>query len=132
MANELNKVIAKHYKGKTHRSCIARYKEDYIQAAHDKCAPYITALVNAVRALHEGKEKRSVMSAAIGFSRATEAHIANLELEMSNLEYQISMLFERNRMLEWEIKRCHAKIDITDSITLSMAGILKNKLEHAN
>ena len=132
MVKELNKVIAKHYKGETHRNCIVQYKEDYIESAHKKCAPFITALVNAVRALPEGKEKRAVMSAAIELSRATEKHIANLEIEMSSLEYHISKLFERNCILEEETKRCHAKIDITDSISLSMAGILKNKLEHAN
>ena len=123
MANENN--VRKHFR-------TVKDEPDYIQAAHNKCAPYITALVDAVRALPESKEKRSVMSAAIEFSRATEAHIANLELEMTNIEYDMSQMYMRNNVLEEETKRCHAKIDITDSISLSMVGILKNKLEHAN
>ena len=123
MANENN--IRKHFR-------TVKDEPDYIQAAHNKCAPYITALVDAVRALPESKEKRAVVSAAIEFSRATEAHIANLEFEMTNIEYDMSQMYMRNKILEEETKRCHAKIDITDSISLSMAGILKNKLEHAN
>ena len=123
MASENN--IRKHFR-------TVKDEPDYIQSAHNKCAPYITALVDAVRALPESKEKRAVMSAAIEFSRATEAHIANLELEMTNIEYDMSKMYMRNKILEEETKRCHAKIDITDSISLSMAGILKNKLEHVN
>ena len=126
MDRELGKVISKHYKGQSWRKYIER--PDYIEMAHKKCAPYISQMVEAIRKIPDIPEKKGLMSSAIEFSRATERHIANLEFEMTSLEYFISKLFERNRILEEEVKRCHAKIDITDDVTLSMIKILERKL----
>lgn len=121
MANVDRKFIGKHY-----RTMIDEL--DYVQMAHDKCAPFISSLVDAVRAIPDIKEKKRLMGAVIEFSRATEIHIANLEFEMANMEFIMSKIFERNYVLEEETKRCHAKIDITDDISLSMAKLLEKKL----
>jgi hypothetical protein len=115
------KVMAKHYRTEINHP-------DYIQMARKRCDPYVNAIVEAVRAIPDIPEKKGLMSAVIEFSRATEKHIANLEFEMTSVEYEMSKLWERNTVLEEETKRCHAKIDITDDISLSMAKLLENKL----
>lgn len=127
MANELNKTLSRHYRNPYERTF--SNDTDYLEQAKRKCAPFVTAMVEAVRKVPDIPEKKGLMSAVIEFSRATEKHIANLELEMSALEYFISQLFERNVLLEQEVKRCHAKIDTADDISLSMVAILKRKLE---
>lgn len=114
-------VVARHYRTEID-------EPDYIQMAHKKCAPFVTSMVEAIRAIPDIPEKKCLMLAAIEFSRATEKHIANLEFEMTSVEYEMSKLWERNTVLEEETKRCHAKIDITDDITLSMTKILERKL----
>lgn len=115
------KVVERHYRTEID-------EPDYIQMAHKKCAPFVTSIVEAIRAIPDIPEKKGLMLAAIEFSRATEQHIANLEFEMTAIEYELSRMYARNKILEEEIKRCHAKIDITDDITLSMANILERKL----
>ena len=115
------KFIGKHY-----RTEVDDF--DYIQSAKNRCAPFVTSLVDAVRAIPDIPQKKGLMGAAIEFSRATEKHIAALEIEMTQVEYELSKLYARNKILEEEVRRCHAKIDITDDISLSMSNILLKKL----
>ena len=123
MASDPNrKFIGKHFR---------RYVDecDYIKMAHAKCAPMVTAMVDAARAIPDIPEKKGLIGAILEFSRATEAHIANLEFEMTNVEFEMSKLYMRNLVLEEEVKRCHAKIDLNDDINISMVKILEMKLK---